>query len=58
MRRGLIDEYLLVIHPLILGEGRRLFSADIPPAALRLVDSKTTAKGVLITTYQALVDGV
>jgi hypothetical protein len=45
-------------HPLVLGRGRRLFSDDVPPAALRLVDSKTTAKGVVIATYQALADGV
>ena len=58
IRRGLIDEYLLVIHPLLLGRGRRLFSDDVPPAALRLVDSKTTAKGAVIVTYQTLGDGV
>ena len=58
IHRGLIDEYLLVIHPLLLGRGRRLFSDDVPPAALRLVDSKTTAKGAVIVTYQTLGDGV
>jgi dihydrofolate reductase len=56
MRRDLIDEYLLVIHPLVLGSGRRMFAGGVPPTALRLVDSKTTAKGVLIATYQVLVN--
>jgi dihydrofolate reductase len=54
MRRDLIDEYLLVIHPLVLGTGRRMFADGVPPVALRLADNKTTAKGVLIATYQAL----
>jgi dihydrofolate reductase len=51
MRRDLIDEYLLMIHPLVLGSGRRLFS-DGAFAALDLVDSVTTTTGVLIATYR------
>jgi dihydrofolate reductase len=52
MPRGLIDEYLLMIHPLVLGSGRRLFPDDGIAHSLRLVDSKTTTTGVLIATYQ------
>ena len=52
MRRNLIDEYTLSIHPLVLGSGRRLFPDDIPFAALQLVDSKTTCTGVVIATYR------
>jgi dihydrofolate reductase len=48
----LVDEYLLMIHPLVLGSGRRLFPDDGPTAALRLVDSVTTTTGVLIARYQ------
>jgi dihydrofolate reductase len=48
---GLIDEYLLLIHPLVLGSGRRLFPDDGSPARLRLVDSTTTTTGVVIATY-------
>jgi dihydrofolate reductase len=48
----LIDEYLLSIHPLLLGSGRRLFGDDGTEAALRLVDSTTTTTGVIIATYQ------
>ncbi len=51
MRRNLVDEYLLLIHPLVLGSGRRLFP-DGAFAALRLVDAKTTTTGVVIATYQ------
>src|SRR5712691_3541317 len=52
MRRNLIDEYLLTIHPLVLGSGRRLFTGGGGFAALRLVDTKTTTTGVVIATYQ------
>jgi dihydrofolate reductase len=49
---GLIDEYLLLIHPLVLGSGRRLFDHDGHAVELRLVDSTPTTTGVLIATYQ------
>jgi dihydrofolate reductase len=52
MRHNLIDEYVLSIHPLILGSGRRLFPDGSPFAALRLVSSKTTTTGVVMATYQ------
>jgi dihydrofolate reductase len=57
MRRNLVDEYVLLIHPLILGSGRRLFNEGIPSAALRLVDSVTTTTGVVIGTYQPATSG-
>jgi dihydrofolate reductase len=50
-RRNLVDRYVLLIHPLILGTGRRLFPDGAAPATLRLVDSKTTTTGVVIATY-------
>ena len=53
MRRNLIDEYVLLIHPLVLGTGRRLFAEGSPATALRLMDTKTTSSGVMIATYQA-----
>jgi dihydrofolate reductase len=51
-RRHLIDEYVLLIHPLVLGSGRRLFPDGSPPADLRLAGSVTTTTGVMIATYQ------
>jgi dihydrofolate reductase len=51
MRAELIDEYLLLIHPLVLGTGRRLFADGCSYAKLELVQSKTTTKGVIIATY-------
>jgi dihydrofolate reductase len=52
MRRKLIDEFILLVFPLLLGSGRRLFADDGALAALRLVDSVTTTKGVIIATYR------
>jgi dihydrofolate reductase len=53
MRHGLVDEYVLSIHPLVLGSGRRLFPEGSPFAKLRLVDSVTTTTGVVIGTFEA-----
>ena len=47
----LIDEYLLFIHPLVLGSGRRLFEHEDHPIKLRLVESTATTTGVIIATY-------
>lgn len=52
MRANLIDEYVLLIHPLVLGSGRRLFPDSGVSATLRLVGARTTTTGVLIATYQ------
>jgi dihydrofolate reductase len=51
-RRNLVDQYLLTIHPLVLGSGRRLFTDGGAYASLRLVDAITTTTGVVIATYQ------
>ena len=52
MRANLVDEYVLLIHPLVLGSGRRLFPDGGAFAALRLVDAKATTAGVLVATYR------
>jgi len=57
MQRCLIDEYMLVIHPLVLGTGRRMYAEGVPPRDLRLSDCKTTGKGVVIATYRTTADG-
>ncbi len=49
---GLIDVYVLMIHPLVLGSGHRLFEHDNQLVTLRLVDSLQTTTGVIIATYQ------
>jgi dihydrofolate reductase len=52
MRRNLVDEYLLTIHPLVLGSGRRLFTDGGAYASLRLAEAITTTTGVVIATYR------
>jgi dihydrofolate reductase len=51
---GLIDEYLLMIHPLLMGSGQRLFEHADHVAKLRLIDSTATSTGVIIATYQPI----
>jgi len=53
MKHNLIDQFMLLIHPLVLGTGHRLFPDDVY-STLHLVDSKTTPKGVIIATYQLI----
>jgi dihydrofolate reductase len=52
MRANLIDEYVLLIHPLVLGSGRRLFPDGGASATLRLVGARATSTGVVIATYR------
>jgi dihydrofolate reductase len=52
MAAGLVDRFVLLVHPLVLGTGTRLFPAAGSPLGLRLVDSVTTPTGVVIGTYE------
>ena len=52
MDAGLIDTYTLLIHPLVLGSGTRLFPPACPDRKLDLVRSTATPSGVVIATYQ------
>lgn len=54
MKANLIDEFVLLIHPIVLGTGRRLFPSDCAPVSLRLMNSKITDKGVVIASYSPL----
>jgi dihydrofolate reductase len=49
---GLVDELFLLIHPLVLGSGQRLFGPADEQMPLTLVDSAATATGVMLTTYR------
>ena len=59
IRRGLVDDYRLMVFPVILGQGKRLFPDQMTqPAALTLTGSRTSGDGVLLLTYQpAASDG-
>ena len=51
LEHGLVDELRLMVFPVVLGSGKRLFADDTDKTTLRLVDSKTVGDGVEILTY-------
>lgn len=52
MEHDLIDEYRLWFHPVVLGNGKRLFAEGTVPTALKLIDTKTTSSGVAVHVYE------
>ena len=48
---GLVDRYALLIHPLVLGEGTRLFDESSPLTEFTLTSSVVTGTGVIIASY-------
>ncbi|TIX23799.1 MAG: dihydrofolate reductase, partial [Mesorhizobium sp.] len=52
LANGLIDEIRLMIFPLLLGKGKRLFGDNAMPAAFKLVKSQATTTGVIMATYE------
>ncbi len=51
LQHDLVDELRLMIYPVVLGEGKRLFADGTVPAGLRLTSSSTTSTGVVVLTY-------
>jgi dihydrofolate reductase len=54
LQNNLLDELILMIHPVVVGHGKRLFKEGSELKRLRLVDSSTTSSGVIIATYRPL----
>lgn len=52
LREGLLDELNLMVHPIVLGSGKRLFEDGGDREALELVDSQTFDSGVISMTYR------
>jgi dihydrofolate reductase len=52
MQHDLIDEYRLMVFPVVVGSGKRLFRDGSDTKALRLVDAKPLSSGVVVLTYQ------
>jgi dihydrofolate reductase len=52
LENELVDEMILLIYPMVIGQGTRLFPDTGPDAALDLVDSRATGGGVTIQTYR------
>ena len=53
IRNDLVDEYRLMLEPIVLGGGKKLFPEDGVSRTLELVDVRETATGVRICTYRA-----
>jgi dihydrofolate reductase len=52
LREDLLDELRLMVHPIVLGRGKRLFEEGADQKALELVDSRRFSTGVVYLTYQ------
>ena len=51
LRDGVLDELRLLVHPIVVGSGKRLFDASADRVPLKLVESRTFTTGVLYLTY-------
>ena len=51
LENDLIDQFSLMVFPLLLGRGKKFFDKGVLPAALKLVDSKVSTTGVTMNTY-------
>jgi len=49
---GLADEVVLLVYPVLLGKGKRMFSNEVAPRELALVSTKAASSGVIISTYR------
>lgn len=52
MKKDLVDEFRLVIYPLTLGKGKKLFAEGTIPAAFTLTESTVTPSGVIMANYK------
>ncbi|MGH8793677.1 MAG: dihydrofolate reductase family protein [Stackebrandtia sp.] len=52
LRHHLVDQFHLLVFPVVVGSGKRLFAEGAVPAGLKLVDSKVSASGVVIGKYE------
>jgi dihydrofolate reductase len=52
LRHDLVDEFVLLVFPVLVGPGKRLFGDGTVPGTLELVESTSTGTGVLINTYR------
>jgi hypothetical protein len=52
LEHGLVDEYRLLVYPVVLGHGNRLFADGSLPTAMQLVDTRTTGRGFVGSTVR------
>jgi dihydrofolate reductase len=53
LEHGLADEMLLLVNPVLLGKGKRLFAEGTPPRAFALVNTRTSPTGIVVSSYKA-----
>jgi dihydrofolate reductase len=53
LEHGLADELVLLVYPVLLGEGKRLFAAGTPARAFELAGTKALSSGIVMNTYRA-----
>ena len=51
MEHDLVDEYRLMLHPIVLGGGKKLFESESQAKALKLVETRPLTSGIVILTY-------
>jgi dihydrofolate reductase len=56
LQHGLADEVLLIVYPVLLGTGKRLFAEGTPPRAFELVSTKAMPSGIIFSTYKVAGD--
>lgn len=52
LAKQLVDQLILLVHPLVLGDGQRLFDDGGPGAPFELADTRSTTTGVIAATYR------
>jgi dihydrofolate reductase len=53
LEHGLVDEMVLLVDPVLLGKGKRIFADGTPPRSFELVDTQTTPTGIVINAYKS-----
>ena len=53
LEHGLADELLLVVYPVLLGKGKRVFAEGTPPRAIELASTKALPSGVIVNAFKA-----
>lgn len=52
LKHGLVDEFHLMIYPILLGSGKKLFAEGTVPVAMQVVDAVVSPRGIVIATYR------
>jgi dihydrofolate reductase len=54
LEHGLADEIVLIVYPVLLGTGKRIFAEGTPPRSLELVNTKAMPSGVILSSYKSV----